>query len=159
MNLANLSPGELKRDLYWHCLQCGDHEPVAPTGDGNEYVLGDKERCIKCGDGTAHVVTLQQGAAYEQGRALGMSVKEAWARAQKAVPRQSKPMPRELTREQLAYLFDVATEWPKQSELEALDVAQLVVFDKGGDKLTPAGQGLVDIALRAVNAQLRSEHG
>jgi len=69
-------------DLYWHCLKCGAHELVQPTGGDEKYVLGDKEKCIECGDGMAHVVTLRMGAAYEQGRALGMSVKAAWARAQ-----------------------------------------------------------------------------
>lgn len=44
--------------LYWHCLQCGAHEPVQPTGDEHGYKLGDHEPCIDCGDGTAHVVTL-----------------------------------------------------------------------------------------------------
>ena len=72
--------------LYWHCLACGDHEPVEPTGGAEEYVLGDKERCITCGDGTAHVVTLRRGAAYEQGRALGMGSKDAWARALEKTP-------------------------------------------------------------------------
>lgn len=74
------------KDLYWHCLQCGAHEPVEPTGGTNEYALGDKEPCITCGDGTAHVVTLRLGAAYEQGRALGLSIKNAWARARLKVP-------------------------------------------------------------------------
>ncbi len=67
--------------LYWHCLQCGDHEEVKPTGGSHEYVLGDKEKCIACGEGMAHVVTLKQGACYEQGRALGLSVDSAWRRA------------------------------------------------------------------------------
>lgn len=67
--------------LYWHCLNCGAHEPVEPTGGTEQYGLGDRERCIDCGDGTAHVVTLQVGAAYEQGLAMGMSRSESWARA------------------------------------------------------------------------------
>ena len=75
-------------DLYWHCLQCGNHEPVEDTGGSEEeqYMLGDCEPCIYCGDGTAHVVTLRMGAAYEQGRALGMSVREAWERAKRVRP-------------------------------------------------------------------------
>lgn len=68
--------------LYWHCLHCGAHEPVQPTGDvEQDYALGDHERCIDCGGGTAHVVTLRMGAAYEQGRAMGMTIDEAWTRA------------------------------------------------------------------------------
>lgn len=69
-------------DLYWHCLRCGDSEPVEPTGDGDEYALGDFEPCA-CG-GTAHVVTLKMGAAYEQGLALGMTSDQAWNRAKVA---------------------------------------------------------------------------
>lgn len=60
---------------FWHCLDCGDHEPV-------ELKSVDHERCFTCG-GIARVMTLRRGAAYEQGRALGMSVKDAWARAQR----------------------------------------------------------------------------
>lgn len=70
-------------ELFWHCLDCGAHEPVQPTGDAEDYSLGDHERCIDCGDGTAHVVTLRMGAAYEQGLALGMSRNDAWRRAAK----------------------------------------------------------------------------
>jgi len=71
--------------LYWHCLQCGAHEPVEPTGgtEHEQYELGDHEPCITCGDGTAHVVTLHMAACYEQGRALGMSIRDAWNRALK----------------------------------------------------------------------------
>lgn len=43
-------------DLYWHCAACGTYEPVEPTGGDDEYAVGDMERCIDCGDGTAHVV-------------------------------------------------------------------------------------------------------
>lgn len=74
--------------LYWHCLHCGANDPVEPTGDVGptgeavSYVLGDHEPCITCGDGTAHVVTIRLGAAYEQGLALGLGIKGAWARAQ-----------------------------------------------------------------------------
>jgi hypothetical protein len=73
-------------ELYWHCLQCGAHDPVQPTGGDDEYALGDHEKCVDCGDGTSHVVTLRIGAAYEQGLALGMSVREAWARARTPDP-------------------------------------------------------------------------
>lgn len=72
-----------ERSLYWHCRRCGAHEPVEPTGGDERYRLGDREKCITCGSGMAHVVTLRMGAAYEQGRALGMSEQEAWARAKK----------------------------------------------------------------------------
>lgn len=68
--------------LYWHCLHCGAHESVQPTGDAKQvYALGDREPCIDCDGGTAHVVTLRMGAAYEQGLALGMTINEAWERA------------------------------------------------------------------------------
>jgi hypothetical protein len=73
-------------ELYWHCLQCGAHDPVEPTG-GEEYALLDHEKCTECGDGAAHVVTLKLGAAYEQGRALGMSIADAWKRAKAKVLR------------------------------------------------------------------------
>ena len=73
------------QELYWHCLQCGAHDPVEPTGGTDEYVPGDHEPCITCGDGTAHVMTVRLGAAYEQGRALGMSIRDAWARARARV--------------------------------------------------------------------------
>lgn len=69
--------------LYWHCLQCGAHEPVELTGGDEQYTLGDHEPCITCGDGTAHVVTLRMGAAYEQGLALGMGTRDAWERARR----------------------------------------------------------------------------
>ena len=71
--------------LYWHCLQCGAHDPVEPTGgiEQEQYALGDHEPCIECGYGTAHVVTLRMGARYEQGLALGMDISDAWERARK----------------------------------------------------------------------------
>lgn len=73
-------------ELFWHCLHCGDHQPVEPTGgEGDSYTLLDHEKC-ECG-GTAHVVTLKLGACYEQGRALGMDVREAWQRAKAKVLR------------------------------------------------------------------------
>ncbi len=81
-----LMPEGVMRGLYWHCLRCGDHEPVEPTGGAEEYTVGDSEKCIACGEGMAHVVTLTQGAAYEQGRAMGMSVDSAWKRAKGLLP-------------------------------------------------------------------------
>ena len=27
--------------LYWHCLHCGAHDPVEPTGGAENYTLGD----------------------------------------------------------------------------------------------------------------------
>jgi len=77
-----------REELFWHCLQCGAHDPVETTGDSaQEYVLGDAEKCTDCGNGMAHVVTLKLGAAYEQGRAMGMSTSEAWKRARAKVVR------------------------------------------------------------------------
>lgn len=57
-----------EQQLYWHCLQCGAHDPVEPTGGAEQ-------------DEYAHVVTLRMGACYEQGRALGMDIRDAWERA------------------------------------------------------------------------------
>lgn len=71
----------MSEPLYWHCLHCGAHDPVEATGGVEQYGLGDHEKCIDCGDGTAHVVTLRIGAAYEQGRALGLGIIDAWSRA------------------------------------------------------------------------------
>jgi hypothetical protein len=68
--------------LIWHCLDCGDSGPVEPTGDGEEYGIGDHEPCITCGSGTAYVTTIRVGACYEQGLALGMDRAAAWLRAQ-----------------------------------------------------------------------------
>ena len=79
----------MAEELFWHCLDCGDHEPITPTGGAESYDVGDKEKCIACGDGTAHVVTIKEGAAYEQGIALGLTRNEAWARATR-VTRQPK---------------------------------------------------------------------
>lgn len=74
-------------DLWWHCLDCGDHEPVEPTGaDGDGYELGDHEPCVACGSGVAYVMTMRRAACYEQGRALGMGRDEAWSRAVTIVP-------------------------------------------------------------------------
>ena len=68
-------------DLFWHCTGCGAHEPVVPTGEGVEYIVGDKEPCISCGKGTAHVMTLKMAACFEQGMALGKGTSLALARA------------------------------------------------------------------------------
>jgi hypothetical protein len=69
--------------LFWHCLHCHGHEPVEPTGGDDQYVAGDKEKCIDCGDGTAYVMPIKMAAAYEQGRALGLNRADAWERAQR----------------------------------------------------------------------------
>jgi hypothetical protein len=69
------------KNLYWHCLHCGANDPVETTNGVEQYELGDHEPCITCSDGTAHVMTVQLGAAYEQGRALGMNIRDAWVRA------------------------------------------------------------------------------
>lgn len=34
--------------LYWHCAGCGDHEPAEDNAE-----LGDKEKCIVCGESFA----------------------------------------------------------------------------------------------------------
>ena len=74
-------------ELYWHCLRCGAHEPIESTGEtASEYELGDHEPCIDCGDGAAHVMTLKQAAAYEQGLALGLDRDRAWKRAKELTP-------------------------------------------------------------------------
>jgi len=70
-----------EQQLYWHCLSCGAHETVEPTGDEGAYSLGDCEPCISCDGGTAHVMTVKMAAAYEQGRALSMNCGDAWERA------------------------------------------------------------------------------
>lgn len=73
-----------RANLFWHCLSCGAHEPVATTGDvspGGEYEVGDHEPCITCPDGEAHVMSTRMAAAYEQGLALGMTPETAWERA------------------------------------------------------------------------------
>jgi len=53
-------------EIFWHCKFCGDHGPAEPP-----YGLGDKEPCTKCGQGTAHVMTLQEGAKFEAEIARG----------------------------------------------------------------------------------------
>ncbi len=55
-----------ERDAYWHCKFCGDHAPAEEP-----YDVGDKEPCTKCGQGTAHVMTLRQGARFEAEIARG----------------------------------------------------------------------------------------
>jgi hypothetical protein len=65
-------------DLRWHCVDCGDDEPIDPKGH-DVYELGSWEKC-ECG-GQVYVMTLKQGACYEQGRALGMTRAAALARA------------------------------------------------------------------------------
>ena len=55
------------RDAYWHCKFCGDHEPA-----DEPYEVGDKEPCIKCGQGTCVVMTLKQGAQFEAEIARGI---------------------------------------------------------------------------------------
>ena len=74
----------MSEPLYWHCLDCGDHDPVEPTGDGNAYALGDRAPCITCSVGTAHVVTVAMGARFEQGIAMGLGRDAALKRAQEA---------------------------------------------------------------------------
>lgn len=54
-------------DLYWHCKFCGDHEKAEPP-----YELGDKEPCITCGQGTAHVMTIKEAAKFEAEIARGI---------------------------------------------------------------------------------------
>lgn len=53
-------------DAYWHCKFCGDHGPAEPP-----YVVGDKEPCDVCGQGTRHVMTLKEGAQFEAEIARG----------------------------------------------------------------------------------------
>lgn len=81
--MSDANPG-----LFWHCLQCGNHDPVEDTGgsEADQYALGDCEPCIYCWDGTAHVVTTRMGAAYEQCLALGMTRADAWERAKRVGP-------------------------------------------------------------------------
>jgi hypothetical protein len=67
----------VESNLYWHCTTCGDHEPVTPTGDDVVYSVGDKEPCITCPTGFAHVMTLKQAARFEQLLALGNSTSQA----------------------------------------------------------------------------------
>jgi hypothetical protein len=61
----------MSEQLYWHCVGCGDHDVV---GDEEGAALGDKEKCIVCGDSFAEVMTLKQAAKIEQQIALGIRV-------------------------------------------------------------------------------------
>jgi hypothetical protein len=56
-----------KRDTWWHCEYCGDHEPAEEP-----YVLGDSEPCSTCGEGVARVMTLRDGARTESEVARGI---------------------------------------------------------------------------------------
>lgn len=55
-----------ERDAWWHCKFCGDHEQAEEP-----YEVGDKEPCITCGQGTAHVMTLKGAARFEAEIARG----------------------------------------------------------------------------------------
>ena len=57
---------DAKRDAWWHCKFCGDHEPAEEP-----YVIGDKEPCTTCMEGTAHVMTLADAARFEAEIARG----------------------------------------------------------------------------------------
>lgn len=72
--------------LYWHCTECGDHHQLDDEQRANGYEDGDSERCIECGDGTSHVMTVKRAAAYEQGRALGLDKAAALERALQCEP-------------------------------------------------------------------------
>ena len=56
-----------ERDAYWHCKFCGAHDPAEEP-----YAVGDCEPCITCGEGTAYVMTLKQGAQFESEIARGL---------------------------------------------------------------------------------------
>lgn len=53
-------------NLWWHCRFCGNHAPAQPT-----YEHGDKEICIKCGEGVAVVMTTREAAQFESEIARG----------------------------------------------------------------------------------------
>lgn len=55
------------QDLRWHCKFCGDDDFAEEP-----YTLGDKEPCITCGIGTAHVMTLKEAAKFESEIAQGL---------------------------------------------------------------------------------------
>lgn len=55
------------RDTWWHCKFCGEHEPAAEP-----YAIGDKEPCVTCGQGTAHVMSLKEAARFESEIARGL---------------------------------------------------------------------------------------
>lgn len=54
-------------DKWWHCGFCGDHAKAE-----DPYQLGDKEPCTHCGEGTAKVMTLKEGARLESEIAQGL---------------------------------------------------------------------------------------
>ncbi len=56
-----------RRDTWWHCDFCGDHEPAEEP-----YNLGDSEPCSACGEGVARVMTLKEGAKLESNIARGL---------------------------------------------------------------------------------------
>lgn len=60
-----------EHDAWWHCKFCGDHERADLP-----YVVGDKEPCITCGQGTAHVMTLKEAARFESEIARGARLPE-----------------------------------------------------------------------------------
>lgn len=61
-----------ERGLWWHCRYCGDHEEAEMP-----YEHGDKEPCIKCGNGMAHVMTTKEAARFESEIARGIRQPEA----------------------------------------------------------------------------------
>lgn len=64
--------------LIWYCTNCEAKEPVEPTGDGFEYDVGDKEPCIDCGSGTAHVLHERDLPAFlEERKTLAAEDEEA----------------------------------------------------------------------------------
>ena len=65
------SEGEAMTDAFWHCKFCGDHAPAEAP-----YVVGDKEPCSECGQGTAHVMTLKECARFESEIARGLRAPE-----------------------------------------------------------------------------------
>lgn len=56
----------MSRDAYWHCSFCGNHELAEEP-----YVIGDKEPCCLCSEGTATVMTLKDAAKLERDIASG----------------------------------------------------------------------------------------
>ncbi len=50
----------MDEDLYWHCRTCDVYDIVEQPGDGSTYHVGDKEKCIDCGEDFAEVVTAEQ---------------------------------------------------------------------------------------------------
>lgn len=64
---ASAEEGDVKRDAHWYCKFCGDTEPAEEP-----YKVGDKEPCTTCGEGTAHVMTLADGARFASEVARGV---------------------------------------------------------------------------------------